>query len=122
MRRWRAPRNHPRAGFSLLELMLVLAILGVVSATVGKTFLDFSRAFSSIAKLTHATSRAQTIMDRLVAEIITGRFISLNPPTPLQSNSLEFQKIVGFAAGAPVYGNPFHIEAVALESNPTDGV
>ena len=121
-----APRpripDRSRAGLSLVETMMVVSLLTVVAVTVGKSFLDSSRAYSAVTLMMHTTSRAQTILDRLEAEIITGKFLSIVPVSPFKSNSLTFQKIVGVTNGVPNFGNPFHIEVFPVETNPTDGL
>ena len=111
-----------KSGFALIELMLALALTIVVVTAVGRNFLEFSRAFTTLAKLMYTNTRAQLVVDRLLEELVTGNFASLAPAVPVNSNSIEFQKIVGVIDGDPVFGNTIHIELVPLESDITDGV
>jgi len=114
--------DRSRAGFSMLELLLALAVSTLVLLAVGMNFLDFSRAFSSIGKLMHSRARAQTIGDRLVDELLAAQASSLVPSTLSNSGSVEFRKITGTNStdGSAIVGNPIHIDLIPLESNTTD--
>jgi prepilin-type N-terminal cleavage/methylation domain-containing protein len=111
-----------QAGFTLLELSMAMTLVVVVVLMVGKNFLDSSRAFTGLAKLLYGNTRAQLLMDRLVQELLPGSFTSLVPDVPVDSSSIEFQKVVGVVNGEPVLGNTIHIELVPLETNSTDGL
>jgi hypothetical protein len=116
------PRFHSRLGFSLMEIVLAVSLLTMVVVTVGKNFLDTSRAYSSLTVMTHMTSRALMILDRLEADLITGQFNSIAPTSPYQSSSIQLKKIIGVTNGVPSFGNPIHIESFPVESNPNDGL
>ena len=115
-------RRTRRAGFTLLELSMAMTLFVVVVLMVGKNFLDSSRAFTGLAKLLYGHTRAQLIMDRLVQELLPGSFTTLDPPVPVDSTSIAFQKVIGVVNGEPVLGNTLHMELVPLASNTTDGV
>lgn len=122
--RWATERGRPRRsvrGFTLVEVVISVSIMVVICVALGEFFLKGSRAMSSIAKSTHTSMRLSSVMDRIVSELVSGRFASLDPPIPVQSQWIRFQKVI--ASGAPpVYGNPVHIELVEAESNSSDNL
>ena len=109
-----------RDGFTLLELMVSLGLLATVMVPVGYVILSSSRAFSSLAKQSHLVARATVVADRLVDELNNGRL--LNPPNPVQSTWIRFDKIVDVVGGAPVYGDPIQIDLVPMEASNTDNL
>ncbi len=109
------------AGFSLLELLVMMAVLAVVFQAMIQTLLSSSRAFTALAARAHLAARTQVAMDRLCAEMITGRFITLSPANPDGSDSIRFEKVVGFDTD-PIAGNPMQIDLVPMESRATDGI
>ncbi len=107
--------SQASSGFTLIEITVATAVLGVALMSITQLFLSSSEAFSSSTKRAQLTIRSQVVMNRLCDEIITGRFLTLTPPNPTASDRLRFDKIIGFASGEPVYGNPVQIELVLLE-------
>ena len=84
-------------GFTLLELVISTALVTVIAVGVGQFFLASSSAYTSLAKRSQLSTRTQVVLNRLCEEIITGRFLTMDPPIPFESDRLRFDKIVGFA-------------------------
>ena len=114
--------DDSRAGFTLLELALALLLVTIISLSVGETFLKFSHAFSSLTKLSYVTTRGTVVMDRIISEMVSGRFATLDPPIPQQSAWIRFERVVDVVDGSPVYGDPVQIDLVPMESSINDGV
>ncbi len=108
------------SGFSLLETVLAVAIFASVIAIAGFFFQNSSKAMSSLANRAYATSRLQSVMDRVITELVSGRFASMVPPIPEKSQWMRFQKVVA-PGSPPTYGNPIQIELVQSEEDPVDG-
>ncbi len=107
-------------GFTLVEIIVSVAILTVVMVPFGFVALSSSRAFSSLAQRSQVSSNAAAVADRLVEEISNGRL--LDPGNPNQSTYIRFDTIIDVVDGLPVYGDPIQIDLVATESSNTDGV
>lgn len=118
-RRSSVERNR---GVSLLELGLVLLLLVVILVPAAKFSADSTSAFSSLSAAMHDTSRALVVLDRINAELITGNFTTMAPAVPTADEAIEFQKIIDVLYGAPVFGNPIHIDLVPMETNIDDGI
>lgn len=77
--RWTQPSTTERAhdaGFSLVELLVVLVILPFVLSAAYLVFVTLSGNYSSIAAQSEATSEAQRALDILVREVRQGREIT----------------------------------------------
>lgn len=109
-------------GFTLMEVMIAAVIFAVATVSIAPLFVQSSEAFSTLTSRSQLTARSQAIMDRLVSEIMLGRFATLDPPIPTQSSWVRFDRIEDVIAGTPIFGNPYHIETTDMESDTTDGV
>ena len=105
-------KSRRRSGFTLVELVIAVSILGIVFASITQFFLNSSRAFSSAAVKTYLEARGQAVANRLVKDITAARFLSLIPPVPFLSDKVRFQKLIDVVGYDPVYGNPIQIEMV----------
>jgi type IV pilus assembly protein PilA len=70
----------PSRGFSLIELMIVIAILGVIASVAIPNFLKFMIR----AKTTEATMSVRKLFDGSVAYFLTDRFGPTGAPIPNQ--------------------------------------
>jgi len=70
------PEKRRDAGFSLVELMIVLVILPFVLSAAYLVFVTLSGNYSTIAAQSEATSEAQRALDILVREVRQGREIT----------------------------------------------
>lgn len=107
-------RGHSLAGFTLLELTIAISILVIIMAVSGQYFVQSSAAFADLAQRSHLTARGQVVMDRMVREMISGRFVTLDPPIPTESSWIRFEPVVGFDGVTAVYGDPVQIELVPV--------
>ncbi|HEY5484531.1 MAG TPA: prepilin-type N-terminal cleavage/methylation domain-containing protein [Propionibacteriaceae bacterium] len=65
----RAPRPRCDVGFSLMELMLAVAILPIILGAAYQVFITLSGNYSTISAQSEATSEAQRAMDIMVREM-----------------------------------------------------
>jgi prepilin-type N-terminal cleavage/methylation domain-containing protein len=120
-----------RAGFTLLELLISVGLLGLVFAAVGMV----SGSTNSLARFSSDKSRtevrARQTLDRVVEELSTlGSDLMLpDPEQPAWTATLDFQKATGVAGGAVTWGEPmritFELEAGELDDgldNDSDGL
>jgi type IV pilus assembly protein PilA len=70
----------PNRGFSLIELMIVIAILGVIASVAIPNFLKFMMR----AKTTEATMSVRKLFDGSVAYYLTDRYGPTGAPIPNQ--------------------------------------
>lgn len=99
-------------GVTLIELAIGLAITATISIGVGQFFVQSSNALNTMAVKSNMTGRGQAVMDRMLADLTTARFVSMTPAVPDRSNWIRFQRPTGFSGGAATYGNPIQIELI----------
>ncbi len=104
-------RRHT-SGFTLVELTLSLSVFSVISIAAGQSFLTFSTSVTRQVQEAHLASRTQVVMDRLLDEMVTGQFVTMDPPIPDTSNWIRFERPIDFVGTAVVYGNPIQIDLV----------
>lgn len=97
---------------TLIELAIAVSLLAVVGGSVCQLFVQSSRAFADQTLRSNLTARSQAVMNRLVVELATGRFISMTPPIPIASDFIRFERPTSFDGTAAVYGNPIQIDLV----------
>jgi prepilin-type N-terminal cleavage/methylation domain-containing protein len=106
-----------QGAFSLVELMVAVAILTVLLLSAGFLFFKSAGAMDSLTRRSHTTSRALVTLDRVEEELLTANFASIVPPVPDRVTRLEFQNIIDVDdVGKPVYGNTIKIGLVPLET------
>lgn len=108
-----------RRGMTMIEIAISIAILAVVSIAVGQLFIRSTRAFTSQAVQSNLIARGQVLMDRLVGDLVTGVFVTMDPPIPANSNYIRFQRPTGFTGGAPVLSAPIQIDVAPDGENAT---
>lgn len=112
--------NRPIQGMTLVETVVAVAISATILVPLGAFFLRSSTAMSSLATRVHATTRMAAVMDRVVSELVSGRFASMTPPLADNSPVIRFEKVI-VSDSPPIYGNPIQIEIVPQSSDPPDG-
>ncbi|MEA2079618.1 MAG: prepilin-type N-terminal cleavage/methylation domain-containing protein [Pseudomonadota bacterium] len=87
--------KRPETGFTLLEMVAALTVLGLLAAIVGPILTNGVRAYNDSASAVHTLSKLRVASERLVREVReirrdgSGNFdISL----PLSSTTLQFFK------------------------------
>jgi prepilin-type N-terminal cleavage/methylation domain-containing protein len=73
------PQPRHRGGFTLIEVMAVVALLGIVFFVALSFYTDLSRATTRASDHTRSIRRASAILDR-VARDIEGAFLLVKPP------------------------------------------
>jgi prepilin-type N-terminal cleavage/methylation domain-containing protein len=73
------PQTRKRAGFTLIEVMAVVALIGVVFFVALHFYADLARATTRASDHTRGIRRASAILDR-VARDIEGAFLLVKPP------------------------------------------
>lgn len=76
-------------GFSLLELILVLALLGILGLAGTMGFLHFSRGFVFARETTATTAKGQLAMMRLAKELQSLSEASIATPTRIAFTALR---------------------------------
>ena len=96
---WRIARR----GFSLLEVMIVLAVTTVLLATVGAVFTSSQNAYGEIVASASTGEMTQKVLDRLVWELRFARADSIVLAQPTDSPSITFEKLTGWNVSTATY-------------------
>ena len=90
--------THVRAGFTLPEVAIVLALLGLVIGTIALVSSSGTRAFQTSSTKSHLEAQAVTALDRAVVDMRIAVADSLAPsldPGDL-SEAVEYVQAIGF--------------------------
>jgi type IV pilus assembly protein PilE len=98
MNKFSSLRPRIQKGFTLVELMVVMAVIGILSAVAYPTYVDQIRKGTRVEGKA-ALMRASQTMERFFTT--RGRYPSI----------AEFPQIYGLAAGANVFSNPDRVTA-----------
>ncbi len=103
-----------RAGFTLLEVLIAITILGMIAANVVMVTRSSSKAYESGASLSTLDIQLDNTMDRIAMALMAARKESLTPnnPSPLWTDFLIFDQSQGFEGGMEVIGDLERIELV----------
>ena len=101
-----------RAGFSLLEVAVVLALLSLVMGAIGMAGLSSVRAYRTGTLRVELDVQASRSARRLARELVgSSRQVLLpDPLAPFGTDTLDYQQSVGAAGGVIVWGPPLRIE------------
>jgi len=105
-RRARAPRA--RRGLSLVEVLLALALLGIVLTKVGMVVSEASNAHRRESASMALEDQASALLDRISYAIVGARADNLNPGVapPFSTDSLTYQVSLGVEDGEIVLSDP----------------
>ena len=92
----RGGRNLVEKGFTLVELMVVIVIVGILSAVALPSFLDQTNK----AKATECTSKGGAIMSQVGADALSGIATGAATLTDLVTSNNANSEICEFTAGA----------------------
>ncbi|HUR27080.1 MAG TPA: prepilin-type N-terminal cleavage/methylation domain-containing protein [Planctomycetota bacterium] len=114
MKTRRTPGSR-RAGFTLIEIMIALTILGMIAANVLMVTRSSSKAYESGAAQSALDLQLERTMERIALAVMAARTQSLNPPNPfpLWTDSLTFDQSKGYEAGSEVTSDLQTIELIA---------
>ena len=115
MRPW---SRSARAGFSLVEVLISAALLGVVFASAGMVSSTSEGLYRQSSQSSSLETRARQAVDRVVDELSTMvRTLSFpDPAEPGWSETLDFQQALGVVGGALTWG-PLERLSLELEDN-----
>ncbi len=100
-------RSAQRAGLTLIELMVVMAILSVVLGSVVLSMQEGSDAWTASMESSTLDSKTERTLDRIVRLLEVSSLGSLDPDlfdTGDLTSDLGFREMVGFAAGSVQLG------------------
>ncbi len=108
------PRSHRRAGYTILEIMVVVMLFVVVATKVSSFLIAAPRVASQQSVETVLQDRARALMDRVVMAVMASDRDSLNPfETPFYTTEITYRVSLGVDAdGEVVWQEP---ERIALD-------
>jgi prepilin-type N-terminal cleavage/methylation domain-containing protein len=113
-----------RAGFSLIELMIVITLLGAVVGSVLAVLRSSTRAIAVGTTDARLESLASQTLDQIASRLRSSQLATMTPTlaAPFSSSQITFQSSVGTAAGATVWGPVERIRFEYDASEANDGV
>ena len=108
----RAARRGSR-GFTLIETVIALAILGTVFGSIYAMLRTSSRSFTVASANTRLETQVSETLDKISELLRASKLSTVTPQqfSPFSSSQITFQRSIGYAAGATVWGNT---ERIAL--------
>lgn len=90
-----------RAGFTLLEVVIVAAILSVAMVTIGGAMLTTQRTVATSVTMQDATAQARRAADAIVAELRNVNMVAsdIQPDVPSNATSFEYRLVDGWDSG-----------------------
>lgn len=121
-----APLTSPRArraGFTLVEIAVSAAVLGLVMLTVGLVTMSGNKAYNAGMSRSRLGTQAQRALERIVSELEMAGVGGLTPvPTaPAGSSTLTFRTPQSFTSGVVGWGSSTRIEFQYTAADPNDG-
>jgi prepilin-type N-terminal cleavage/methylation domain-containing protein len=100
-----------RSGFTLIEVMIAITILGLVIGNVYMVLGDSSKAFGSQTTVFEAETQARRTLDRIALAVVGASRATLfqTPAAPASTPELNFTTSQGLQDGAILEGNPQRI-------------
>ena len=111
-----ARRAPSKRGLSMVELLLSLALLGIVLTKLGLIVSEASQAHRRESASMALEDQASTLLDRISYAIVGARAENLNPGVapPFSTDSLTYQISLGIQDGELVLSDP---EIIALSDD-----
>jgi prepilin-type N-terminal cleavage/methylation domain-containing protein len=99
-------RVRSTSGYTLLEVMLSLAVLSTFLASMGTVMISSFRAYTEMSVSMNAEETANRVVDRIVWDL---RFVPRTEITlaqPTNARALSFRRVQGWQGDAPVLSAP----------------
>jgi len=109
-------------GTTLVELMIYVTLLAILGGSVVLTVGTASNSVKVGTADSRVNSLATEAMDLVAARLAAASFDTLTPPPPGATSTVEYRRVVDFAAGTAVLSNLERIEMQASPGDPDDGV
>ncbi|WP_305080478.1 prepilin-type N-terminal cleavage/methylation domain-containing protein [Methylophilus sp. Leaf408] len=105
-------KKHVQQGFTLIELMIVVAIIGILASVAIPAYTDYIREAHDGACLSEATAYSkraysQLSLGRVVTDYVANNCSAVTAPTTITGTTLSF---------TPVNGTPSRTVSCNLES------
>lgn len=109
-----AVRCSRRAGFSLLELVIAIAVAALIFANVGLVMRSGSNSRERESVRGDLDVQLDRTLDRIALTLMSANAQSLDPsaPSPSFQSSLEYMQNLGVQNGLVVLGDPERIELI----------
>lgn len=103
--------RSPRSGFTLIEMMVAIALLGLVIGNVYMVLGDSSKAFGSQTAVFETETQARRTLDRIALAVVGASRSTLfqTPLAPSSTPELNFTTSQGLEDGEVLPGNPQRI-------------
>lgn len=87
-----------RAGFTLLEVVIVAAILSVAMVTIGGAMLTTQHTVATAVTMQDATGQARRAADAVMAELRNANMVAtdIQPDVPSNATSFEYRVVDGW--------------------------
>ncbi len=119
------PFPHASAGFTLLELIISMAILALALGGVYSWFLSTTRAAGVVTTKSELSLSATRTLERIAARLLPAGLETLFPPhptAPLGTSSLTFNRSQGFANGQKTWESSMRIAFRLAPGEADDGL
>ncbi|MBI5364975.1 MAG: prepilin-type N-terminal cleavage/methylation domain-containing protein [Planctomycetes bacterium] len=116
--------RRKRAGFTLVEVVVSSAVLGVLLLAVGLTTLSGNRAYKAGMTQNRLAVESQRVLDRVADAIAMGGASGLtpNPAAPLGSSTLTYRTPNTYSGGSITWGASSRVDFQYLARDPNNGV
>jgi prepilin-type N-terminal cleavage/methylation domain-containing protein len=100
--------HRSRAGFTMIELMVGLALLGLIIVNVYMVLADSSKAYGSKTVQANTEMQLRRTLDRIALAVMSSSRGTLWTATdsPLSESELHFETSLGMENGVPIWSDP----------------
>ena len=103
---FRTPVSSDVAGYTLIELVIVIAVTLVLLGTMGTALMTGQRVFTEISLAATANETTRRLLDRMVYELRFADLASLTLDEPTDARAVTFRPVLGFDGVATILGAP----------------